>query len=160
MPTDDFDNPAPTDDLTPDEILPDEIQTAVMQIRSEPLPRAALERALDRARQLNAVACTVPRLSFRRQLWQRAAIATGVAACVLAVALLWPTRATVAWAQVAAAVQGRPWIHVQEKYADVATAEGWVSTTHGISASRRGERVDFHDGKLRISTQYNPQEGV
>jgi hypothetical protein len=84
--------------------------------------------------------------------------AAALAAVMLALALSRPANA---WAQVARALQGRPWVHTRavgpgEKESN----EVWFSPKNGVSAVRRGSEVEYHDHALRTFTKFVAAEGV
>jgi hypothetical protein len=84
--------------------------------------------------------------------------AAALAAAILAVVLIRPANA---WAQVARALQGRPWIHTRAIGQGVKEAnEFWFSPKNGVSAVRRGAELEYHDHALRTFTKFVLAEGV
>jgi hypothetical protein len=84
--------------------------------------------------------------------------ATALAALMLALVLLRPANA---WAQVARALQGRPWVHTRTLGPDGKPyGEAWFSPKNGMSAVRHGPHVEYHDPALRTFIKYVPDEGV
>jgi hypothetical protein len=85
-----------------------------------------------------------------------AVAAVAAAAAVLALVLVRPTNA---WAEIAAALQKKPWVHARILGPDGKVyAESWSSNLTGVSASRRGAEAEYHDAMLRIVTKYVPGE--
>jgi hypothetical protein len=84
--------------------------------------------------------------------------AAALAAVVLALALSRPANA---WAQVAQALQERPWVHTRTVGPDGKEyGEVWFSPKNGVSAVRHGPQVEYHDHALRTFTKFVPAEGV
>jgi hypothetical protein len=100
----------------------------------------------------------------RARRWTgRLLVGSGVAAAALAAVMLALalSRPANAWAQVARALQGRPWVHTRavgpgEKESN----EVWFSPKNGVSAVRRGSEVEYHDHALRTFTKFVAAEGV
>jgi hypothetical protein len=87
-----------------------------------------------------------------------AVAALAVAAAVLVVMVLRPVNA---WAEVAQAVQGKPWVHSKTVGPDGKVySETWSSIKNGVSAFRHGTDVEYHDTATRIFTKYVPADGV
>ena len=87
-----------------------------------------------------------------------AVAALAVAAAALAVMFLRPTNA---WAQVAQALQGKPWVHTKSVGPDGKVyVETWSSVQNGVSAFRHGTDVEYHDTALRTFTKYVATENV
>jgi hypothetical protein len=84
--------------------------------------------------------------------------AAALAAVTLALALFRPASA---WAQVAQALQGRPWVHTRTLGPDGKPyGEAWFSPKTGVTAVRHGPHVEYHDRALRTFTKFVPDEGV
>src|SRR5262249_54503065 len=66
----------------------------------------------------------------------------------------------VSWADVARAVQDKPWIHGTVKERDSATREVWLAPTRGISAARDSDEIRFFDQRLRVYYSYQPKDQV
>ena len=102
--------------------------------------------------------------SRRAPRWRsRLVVGSAVAALAVAVAglLVVVLRPTNAWAEVAQAVQGRPWVHSKTVGPDGKVySEIWSSITNGVSAFRHGTDVEYHDTATRIFTKYVPADGV
>lgn len=65
------------------------------------------------------------------------------------------------WAQVARALQGRPWIHSRTLGPEGKVAgESWFSPKLGIVATRHGEHVEYHDRTLHTVTRYVAAEAT
>jgi hypothetical protein len=145
-------------DTSPVQELSGSLREAVEQVRRQPVPEEALARALDEAERLSASSTT-----HRRRRRQRFALTTtsiAAAALVLLGVGLWLARPTVSWADVARAVQEKPWIHGTSKDRDGATREVWLSPTRGVSASRDPDEVRFFDQRLRVFYTYQPKDKV
>ncbi len=83
----------------------------------------------------------------------------GSAAVVLLLVTL--SRPAIAWAQVAEALQGRPWVHGKVVGPDgKELIEQWLSSNRERGGERAGPWVAFHDYKRKILTKYVPAEGV
>jgi hypothetical protein len=100
----------------------------------------------------------------RTARWRtRLLVGSGMAAAVLVavVLALVLSRPANAWAQVARALQGRPWVHTRTLGPDGKPyGEAWFSPQSGISAVRHGPHVEYHDRALRTFIKYVPDEGV
>ena len=99
----------------------------------------------------------------RTVLWKRPLVlGSGVAAAlVAAVLLLVISRPASTWAEVAQALQGKPWVHARTVGPDGKEAsEVWFSTKLGVSAVRHGSEIEYHDRNLRIVTKFMRDEGV
>ena len=84
--------------------------------------------------------------------------AAGLAVVVLAIELSRPPNA---WAQVAQALQERPWFHTRTLGLDGKEYhEAWFSPKRGITAARHGTDIEYHDHALRTFTKFVPAEGV
>ena len=96
--------------------------------------------------------------------WKPRLVAASAAATVAAVASLLALalgRPTVAWGQVAEAMQGRPWIHGQTLGPDGRVAsETWFSPGKRVIGSRHGAEAEFHDLATRAFTKYVPSEAA
>jgi hypothetical protein len=85
-----------------------------------------------------------------------AALAVAVAALVVMV-----LRPANAWAEVAQAVQGKPWVHTKSVGPDgTVYVETWSSAKNGVSAFRHGTDVEYHDTTIRMFTKYVPADGI
>src|SRR5262249_22825202 len=81
------------------------------------------------------------------------------AACVAVALVATLGRPTVAWAQVAQALRGRPWIHGKILGPDgKQLVEQWLSSDRESGAERAGPEILFHDYKRKILTKYVPVE--
>jgi len=102
-----------------------------------------------------------PRLATR---WKaRLLVGSGMAAAALAAGMLALVlfRPANAWAQVALALQGRPWVHTRTLGPDGKVyGEAWFSPKSGVSAVRHGPDVEYHDDALRTLIKFVPAEGV
>jgi hypothetical protein len=142
-------------DTFPVQELSGSLREAVEQVRREPASEEALRRALDAAERLGA-APVPPRLRLGRRLVLTAA----AAALVLLGVGLWLARPAVSWADVARAVQEKPWIHGTSKERDGATREVWLAPTRGVSAARDADEIRFFDQRLRVYYSYQSKEQV
>jgi hypothetical protein len=104
--------------------------------------------------------------SPRRSRWRRPRLVVGstvaaalaVAAATVAVMMLRPANA---WAQVALALQEKPWVHSKTVGPDGKVyGESWFSVKNGVSAFRHGTLVEYHDTTLRTYTKYVASEGA
>src|SRR5262245_35918863 len=81
----------------------------------------------------------------RRSRWRaRLLVASGMAAAAVVAALvaILMLRPANAWAQVAVALQGRPWIHTRTLGPDGKEfGERWFSPQNGVSAVRHGQEL-------------------
>jgi hypothetical protein len=96
------------------------------------------------------------RQQWHRARQERAAVFSAVLAAIGA--FLWFGRPAPSWAQVAEAMRARPWIRATAEIEDGLQHEFWIAPQRGVSASRRGERVQYHDHALRLSHIYEPDE--
>lgn len=87
-------------------------------------------------------------------------LASCVAAALLVAAAGLALRPQASFAEVQAAVQRQPWIHVRTLYADQSTSEAWFSPGRNISASRGRGAVRYDDFRLQVYYSYDPQEQV
>jgi hypothetical protein len=131
------------------------LREAVEQVRREPVPEQVLARTLAEAERLGAA--PVPP---RRRLGRRLVLTAAAAALVLLGVGLWLARPAVSWADVARAVQEKPWIHGTTKDRDGATREVWLSPTRGVLAARETDEVYFFDQRLRVYYSYQPKDQV
>jgi hypothetical protein len=92
----------------------------------------------------------------------RLLVGSGLAAALaIVVGLLAIGRPVVAWAQVAKALQERPWIHGTVKDADGKVLfEQWLSSDRGRGGLRAGPVVAYHDYKRKAYAKYVPAEGA
>lgn len=104
------------------------------------------------------------RLEPRRSAWRsrgRLLVGSGLAALVVIAAVSMLSRPGIAWAQVASALQKRPWIHGTVAGPDGKTIfEQWLSLNREVGAERGGPEVAFHDYKRKVMTKYVPGENV
>jgi hypothetical protein len=99
-----------------------------------------------------------PRRTMLRLLVGSGLAVLAVVAAALALTML---RSANAWAQVAKALQGRPWVHGRAFEPDGKEAgETWFSPKSGVIAFRVGAEVEYHDHALGIFTKYIAAEGV
>jgi hypothetical protein len=96
---------------------------------------------------------------WRTRLLLGSAVAVvAVTAAAMAFALIRPANA---WAQVAKAVQDRPWIHTRTLGPDGKEyGESWFSVKNNVSAVRHGPIVEYHDKTLKVVAKYVADEGV
>ncbi len=89
----------------------------------------------------------------------RLLVGSGLVALVLTLLML--NRPVIAWAQVAQAIQGRPWVHGKVVGPDgKELVEQWLSSNRELGAERAGPLIAFHDYKWKILTKYVAAEGV
>jgi hypothetical protein len=89
-----------------------------------------------------------------------ALLGSGLAATVVLV-LVTLSRPAIAWAQVARALQGRPWVHGEVVGPDGKKLfEQWLSSDRALGGERAGPQIAFHDYRRKILTKYVPAEGV
>jgi hypothetical protein len=85
-----------------------------------------------------------------------AAAVVAISAATLALALFRPTNA---WAQVALALQDRPWIHSRTIGPDGNEyGESWFSVKNGVSAVRHGTIIEYNDITLKTVMKYVPED--
>ncbi len=139
----------------PAEELAAPLRQAIEQARDRAVPEAALARSLDRARRVAVVAPLHPPRVSRRLL-------VGAAAAVLlaAGAGLWLFRPADTWADVARAVEARPWVHGTSTAPDGKTTELWFAPGREVMAGRDPYQATFYDQRLRILWTYEPAEKV
>jgi hypothetical protein len=106
---------------------------SVEEILCEPVTDAEIARSLGRARQLAQP--TMLRPSRLRRLLAAAAIAASILAAALFISHVWTSTASVAWADVVAAVAKRPWVHYVEMWSDGTKNEGWYSEGRAVEGS-------------------------
>ena len=96
---------------------------------------------------------------WRTRLLLGSAVAVAaVMAAAMTVALIRPANA---WAQVAKAVQDRPWVHTRTLGPDGKEyGESWFSVKNNVSAVRHGPIVEYHDKTLKVVAKYVADEGV
>ncbi len=95
---------------------------------------------------------------FRRRVWVGvAAVATTV--LIVSGAFL-VMRPRVSFAEVVAAVQRLPWIHVSATDVNGEKREIWYSTVNDISATRDKGWIEYFDHKLKIHYSYDVDEKV
>jgi hypothetical protein len=102
-----------------------------------------------------------PRRSARSKL--RLLVGSGLAAAALAAVTLAFAlfRPAIAWAQVAQALQERPWIHGRTFEQDrQVTNEVWFSPRNGVTAVRREPEAEYHDHALKTFNKFVVAEGV
>ncbi len=136
--------------------LPGDLRTAVQHLKGRPVPKAAMQRAINRAER-----CGSP----RRWTDQRSTIQAAwgiVAAAVVCVAFsLWLARPSDLWAQVVDAVQAKPWVHGTVRGAQPGQSrEFWISTSRATGGSKSAEQITFFDERLRIIYRYEPQKKI
>lgn len=89
-----------------------------------------------------------------------ALVGSGLSAAVVLV-LVTLSRPAIAWAQVAQALQRRPWVHGKVVGPDgKELVEQWVSSDRELGGERAGPQIAFHDYKRKILTKYVPAEGA
>lgn len=95
----------------------------------------------------------------RRTVW------LGLGATAAAVALMASLttillRPQVSFADVVAAIQQFPWVHVSATDVDGETRELWYSPRDDLSASRSKDWIEYRDHKLRVYYSYDVREGI
>jgi hypothetical protein len=106
------------------------------------------------------------RVGSRRRIGRlrgRLMVGSGLAAAVIAAMFLALalSRPTNAWAQVARALQERPWVHTRSLRPGTNDGdEFWFSPKNGVSAVHRGPEFEFHDHALKTFTKFVAAEGV
>jgi hypothetical protein len=140
---------------SPDE-LSSELRAAVERLKRQPIPEAAMQRALERA-----AGCGLPvgQTEYRVRLKAVLAVAAVVA---VGIALgFWLLRPADLWADVVKAVRAKPWIHGDRRGAEPGqSAEFWISTSRGSGGFRSQEQISFIDDRLQVMYRYQPQKKV
>jgi hypothetical protein len=92
----------------------------------------------------------------------RLLVGSGLAAAAAAVfAIAAFSRPTIAWAQVAEALHGRPWVHGKMVGPDGGViVEQWLSANRELASHRAAPETTFHDYKKKIFTKYVAAENV
>jgi hypothetical protein len=93
----------------------------------------------------------------------RLLVGSGLAALMFAAAVVLLTlgRPVIAWAQVAEALQGRPWVHGKLVGPDDKVMfEEWLSSNRNVSGVKAGPLIAFHDHKRKVVTKYFPGKDV
>lgn len=92
-----------------------------------------------------------------RRTFARVAIAAGIA-----VAVLWSfwLRTPSSWAQVQAALNSKPWIHLRAKLDDGTTQENWISILQQRAAFRAGPSARYSDVRNDLQFDYEPSRGT
>jgi hypothetical protein len=100
-----------------------------------------------------------PRLARR---WKaRLLVGSGLAALLVVLAILSLGRSAIAWAQMAEALQGRPWVHGTVVGPDgKLLVEEWLSSNRALSGQRGGPAILFHDHERKVYTKFVTAEGV
>jgi hypothetical protein len=133
--------------------LSEPLRQAVEYIRRSPPPPDSVLKALERAQALP----NTPGKSFRPLV--PVFVGLGLAATVLIALGLWLTQPTDSWADVARAVQAKPWVHATAKFGDD-TRELWFSPTRQVSATKSRYDIMFYDQRLAILHSYEPDKKV
>ena len=148
---------------TPDQ--PDEGEELMSQMISEagdpivepPREHVARLRSLLLARLDPPSPALAPRLASRQIA--RFLVGSGLVAALVVVALLALSRPLTAWAQVARAVQKRPWIHGQLSNPEgKQLVEQWLSSDRELGAERVDSTISFFDYKRKLLMKYVPAE--
>jgi hypothetical protein len=91
----------------------------------------------------------------------RLLLGSGLVAAAVVLALLTFSRPVIAWAQLAQALQGRPWVHGKVSGPDGKLLfEQWLSSNRELSGTRAGPQVTFYNSRQKVLTKYVPAEGV
>ena len=98
----------------------------------------------------------------RPRRWRAPLLAgSGLAAAAVVLALLALGRPGIAWAQVAQALRGRPWVHGTVAGPDGKVLfEQWLSSDRQRAGERAGPAILFHDYERKVLTKYVPAEGT
>ena len=119
---------------------------AIEQIVSEPIDEAEQARALRTIRPM-----VHKRLSIPRQ-----GLVAALAASLLIGWITWHSFSQAAWAEVAAAVASRPWVHGVGKGATGEEVEFWYSAAKQVMAWKNGEQVVSVDVTADVLEMYAP----
>jgi hypothetical protein len=91
----------------------------------------------------------------------RLLVGSGLAAAAIALSMHSLGRSAIAWAQVAEALQKRPWLHSTILGPDGKTmSEGWFRTNEDVIVYKTSAGVDFHDEKNKVYLRFVPSDGV
>lgn len=113
-----------------------------------------------RARMAEFRARTLPREHRTRWTpWLRLGLTCAAALFLVAVLGPW-LRPRASFAEVAAAVLERPWVHLRMTEAGGSQSDLWFSPARNIAATRRPEAIAYEDYRLQIVDSYVAEEGV
>jgi hypothetical protein len=140
-------------DARPSAELTPPLRQAVEQARDADVPEEVLTRALQRAHVLGAA---TPVRRFRPD--RRLLLGAAAAVLLLVSAALWLAWPAESWADVARAVQGKPWVHGTAKLPDGETTELWFAPGREVIGMRDRYGTVFYDQRLRIVFSYKPEE--
>jgi hypothetical protein len=102
-----------------------------------------------------------PARRWRARLLVGSGLALLGSAAAVVLVLVTLSRPAIAWAQVAQALQGQPWVHGKVVGPDGKELfEQWLSSDRARGGERAGPRIAFHDYKRKTLTKYVPAEGV
>lgn len=144
-----------TDDSDFETELSGVLLNSVMAVRSEPVVDDKVADALEQARSLGT-----PSAQCRIRVLRRRFVGVAVAVALLLAMFVWREFQTDAWADVVEAVQGKPWIHGVVKEKNDQQHEFWFSPEREVSASRRGETVQYDDHRLAIRHRFDSKENL
>jgi hypothetical protein len=142
-----------TDDSAFETELSGVLLNSVMAVRSEPVVEDEVAAALEQVRLLGTSS-----IQCRIRVLRRRFVGAAVAVALLLAMFVWREFQTDAWADVVEAVQSKPWIHGVAKEKNGQSHEFWFSSVRKVSASRRGENVQYDDHRLAIRHKFDPKE--
>jgi hypothetical protein len=132
------------------------LRQAVIELRGAAMPADALTRVIDRAVKLPQQPSSI----LGRRRWLRNSAVLAVAAAVLIAAAAWLLVPHDTWAQVAKAVQAKPWIHSVVKTPEGKRLEAWISFSREVSGQTFADgSAVFDDGKTKVRYEFQPGEG-
>jgi len=97
-------------------------------------------------------------IAFRRRMLIGSVAAAAM--LLVAISILWVLRPQASFADVIAAVQRLPWIHVSITNPDGKKREVWYSAKDDVSASRSKDWIEYYDHKLKVYYSYDVGEEV
>ncbi len=98
-------------------------------------------------------------IASRRRIWL-GVTATAAAVVVIASMVVLVLRPQVSFADVVAAIQRLPWIHVSITNPGGEKREVWYSAKDDVSASRSKDWTEYYDHKLKVHYSYDVGEKV
>ncbi|MFT4554921.1 MAG: hypothetical protein ACI92S_000250 [Planctomycetaceae bacterium] len=123
---------------------------SVLAVRAEPIEQEDIVATQEKAQQLDTP------MKHRRSTRRRMSACVVVALLLLIGIFVWRELHADAWADVVEVVQGKPWIHGVRHGKNGDRHEFWFSPLREVSASRRGEAVQYDDHRLAIRHTFDP----
>ena len=145
--------PGSVDDSKFETELSGALLRSVIAIRSESVADDEIAAALQQTRELGISSSQHGHRGGRRLF-----VGVMAAGALLIAMFVWREFQTDAWADVVEAVQSKPWIHGITKAKNGQLHEFWFSSEREVSASRRGETVQFDDHRLAVRHRFESKE--